>query len=182
MTATRLTRTQFLKNEKQENLTGTGLMAVAALTGRKADRELARDHALGEVTKLLTGQAAGGNRKGAVLALRACMGLEGAVYDSMFEHFKGSLSDVAALGMLADPVAAARVQIDSREAAAREIGVLGEVQGRFEKERKALTKARDAAGYPKLCQKVQAFLADVAPLIQRAQEKLAEKARQAETA
>lgn len=179
MTVTKITKTQQRINDKRENWTDKDAMAVAALTGRKADREIARDAAMTQVSKLLTGQAGGTNRKGAILALRAVAGLEAAAYDGLFEHFTGSLSDVAALEGLADPCRMARRVLAEREQAARNLGFWSDAVGRFEREEKAITRAAGAVSYAKTCEKVRAFLEAIRPHIERAAAKLAEKAQEA---
>lgn len=181
MVATKITKTQQRTQDKRENWSDKDAMAVAALTGRKADREIARDAAMAQVTKLLTGQAGGTNRKGAILALRAVAGLEATAYDGLFEHFTGSLSDVAALGGLADPCRMARRILADREQAARNLGVWSDASPRFEREEKALTRAAGAAGYTKTCEKVRAFVEAIRPHIERATAKLAERAQEAVT-
>lgn len=179
MTVTKLTKTQQRTQDKRENWSDKDAMAVAALTGRKADREIARDAAMAQVTKLLTGQAGGTNRKGAILALRAVAGLEAPAYDGLFEHFTGSLSDVAALEGLADPCRMARRVLAEREQAARNLGIWSDASARFEREEKAITRAAGAVSYAKTCEKVRAFLEAVRPHIERATAKLAERAQEA---
>lgn len=179
MTVTKLTKTQQRIDDKRENWTDKDAMAVAALTGRKADREIARDAAMAQVTKLLTGQAGGTNRKGAILALRAVAGLEATAYDGLFEHFTGSLSDVAALEGLADPCRMARRVLAEREQAARNLGIWSDASARFEREEKAITRAAGARSYPETCKKVRGFVEAIRPHIERAADKLAEKAQEA---
>ena len=178
----KITRTQALKAEKAQKLGAHDLLAVASLTGKKSDRENAKDVALGIVAKLLTGQAAGGNREAAVLALRACMGLEQAVFDSAWKGFSGSLADVAALGQWARPFLAARSILAQREEAARKAGLWAENAHKFDKERTSLDRAEGAKGAPKLAEKCRAFVTDIAPYIERAAEKLAARVAVAETA
>jgi hypothetical protein len=117
-----LTRSAKINAAKQE-LNNETLLALAATTGKKADRANAADAAMSIIAKLLTGQAAGGNREQAVLVLRACMGLEAAAFDNAFAHFSGSLSDVASLGIWAKPHQAALTLLTQREEAARKLGV-----------------------------------------------------------
>lgn len=178
-----LTRSAKINAAKRE-LSNDNLLALAAVTGKKADRANASDAALSIVAKLLTGQAAGGNRKQAVMVLRACMGLEQACFDNAWEHFSGSLSDVAALGIWARPHQAALSLLTHREEAARKLGVWIDSQARFEREGKALRKAADAANADKVAAKAAAFISSVAPYIERAQARLdeiaARKASQAE--
>jgi hypothetical protein len=180
-----LTRSAKINAAKQE-LNNETLLALAATTGKKADRANAADAALSIISKLLTGQAAGGNREQAVLVLRACMGLEAAAFDNAFARFSGSLSDVAALGIWAKPHQAALSMLTQREEDARKLGIWIDAQARFEREGKALRKAADAANADKVAARAKAFLDTVAPYIDRAQAKLAEiaarKAAQAETA
>lgn len=177
MTAT-LTRTQKIR-EAKVGMSDESKLATAAITGKKMDREVASDAAMKIVSKLLTGQAAGGNREESVLVLRACLGLEQGVFDSAFAQFKGSLTDVASLGKWAKPFSHATMTLNEREESARKIGLWGEVAVKVEKERKALEKARDAKNAPKLEQKAAAFLNTIRPFIDRAEEKLAQSARRA---
>ena len=176
MSATKLTRSQQIKANKVSTLDDASKMAVAALTGRKMDREVARDAALSQVVKLLTGQAAGGNREAAVLALRACMGLEGAPFDAAFSTFKGSLTDVANLAKWQRPFTAARACLAEREAAARALNIWAEAAPRFERERKLIDRAADAKNAEKVEAKATAFLQSVADYVDRAAEKRAAKA------
>ena len=176
MSATKLTRSQQIKANKVSTLDDASKMAVAALTGRKMDREVARDAALSQVVKLLTGQAAGGNREAAVLALRACMGLEGAPFDAAFSTFKGSLTDVANLAKWQRPFTAARACLAEREAAARALNIWAEAAPRFERERKLIDRAADAKNADKVEAKAAAFLQSVAEYVDRASAKLAAKA------
>ena len=176
MSATKLTRSQQIKANKANTLDDSTKLAVAALTGRKMDREVARDAALSQVVKLLTGQAAGGNREAAVLALRACMGLEGAPFDTAFATFKGSLTDVANLAKWQRPFTAARACLAEREAAARALNIWAEAAPRFERERKLIDRAADAKNAEKVEAKAAAFLESVAEYVERAAEKLAAKA------
>ena len=176
MSATKLTRSQQIKANKANALDDRTKLAVAALTGRKMDREVARDAALSQVVKLLTGQAAGGNREAAVLALRACMGLEGAPFDAAFANFKGSLTDVANLAKWQRPFTAARACLAEREAAARALNIWAEAAPRFERERKLIDRAADAKNAEKVEAKAAAFLESVAEYVERAAEKLAAKA------
>lgn len=179
MTVTKITKAQQRTHDKRENWSDKDAMAVAALTGRKADREIARDAAMIQVTKLLTGQAGGTNRKGAILALRAVAGLEATAYDGLFEHFTGSLSDVAALEGLADPCRMARRVLAEREQAARQLGIWSDAYSGFEREEKAITRAAGATSYHKVCEKARAFVEAIRPHIERAAAKLAEKAQEA---
>lgn len=181
MSATKLTRSQQLKINKVNTLDDASKLAVAALTGRKMDREVARDAALGQVVKLLTGQAAGGNREAAVLTLRACMGLEGAPFDAAFAAFRGSLTDVAGLAQWAKPFTAARRCLAEREAAARAMNIWAEAAPRFERERKLIDRAADAKNAEKVEAKAAAFIQSVAEYVDRAAEKLAVKAAPAPT-
>jgi Flp pilus assembly protein TadD len=167
-----LTRSQKITAAKTESLTGEQKMALAAITGKKGDRAVAANDAMQVVTKLLTGQAAGGNRAGAVLVLRACMGLEQGCFDSAFDTFKGSLNDTASLSQWRKPFIAALTILAQREESARQIGVWAEASSRFEKERKALEKARDAKNAPKVAEKAAAFVDRITPLIERAEERL----------
>ena len=176
MTATKLTRSQQIKDRKVNTLDDSTKLAVAAITGRKMDREVARDAALGQVAKLLTGQAAGGNREAAVLALRACMGLEGAPFDAAFTSFKGSLTDVAGLAQWAKPFTAARRCLAEREAAARALNIWAEAAPRFERERKLIDRAADAKNAEKVEAKAATFLESVAEYVDRASAKLAAQA------
>ena len=168
-----LTRSQKLNAAKQE-LNNETLLALAAATGKKADRANAADAAMSIIAKLLTGQAAGGNREQAVIVLRACMGLEQACFDNAFAHFSGSLSDVASLGMWAKPHQAALSLLTHREEAARKLGVFIDAAARFEREGKALRRAADAESAEKTAAKAKAFLETVAPYIERAQKRVEE--------
>lgn len=176
---TTLTRTQKINASKTAELTSEQKMAVAAITGKKGDRAVAADDALQVVSKLLTGQAAGGNRAGAVLVFRACLGLEQGCFDSAFETFKGSLNETASLGQWRKPFSAAITILNSREEAARKIGVWAEASVRFDKERKALDKAREAKNAPKIEEKAALFLDRIQPLIDRAEEKARQAAQRA---
>ena len=167
-----LTRAQKIIAAKTENLSDTEKMAVASVTGKKGDRAVAADAAMAVITKLLTGQAAGGNRAGAVLVLRACMGLEQGCFDSAFETFKGSLHDTASLGQWRKPFLASLTILAQREESARQIGVWAEASSRFDKERKALEKARDAKNATKVAEKAAAFVDRITALIERAEERL----------
>lgn len=167
-----ITRSQKIIAAKTETLTDTEKMAVASVTGKKGDRAVAADAAMAVITKLLTGQAAGGNRAGAVLVLRACMGLEQGCFDSAFETFKGSLADTASLSQWRKPFLAGLTILAQREESARQIGVWAEASSRFDKERKSLEKARDAKNAPKVAEKAAAFVDRITALIERAEERL----------
>jgi hypothetical protein len=114
MSAIKITRAQTIVNAKTQ-MQPADMVAIAAITGRKADRMVAAPHAYGQIRRLVAGHLMQNVQasQDAMTAMRAVTLTEGAVWDCVWSMSLGTLQGARQLErLLLDPVGTVRGELE----------------------------------------------------------------------